>query len=127
MAKQQHKLAIQSYGAYALEASVYVRGRILRAERTAESYRFWATFRSNMRRFVSREVSGVPIMLTLGNRKWETHSDREGYYHFEVESSRNGTASPQAFVLDLLEHVADSHQAYIMDLNPRAQVGVISD
>jgi phosphatidate phosphatase APP1 len=98
-------------------------GRVLKSQRlrpALEGDRRWRNLVAFLKLMESDEVPGARVRATFQGRRYETVTDREGYFHFEF-ALRKGSAGWQEAVLE--PHAI----ARVLIPSPRARFGVISD
>lgn len=78
---------IEAYGGHGGAAGVVVRGRVLDnppASEAVEGEGVGAALRRSLSRFVTDELSGVPLRITVGDASTELRTDDEGYFRVEL-------------------------------------------
>ena len=98
-------------------------GRVLRAPRlrpAAEGDRRWRNLVAFLKLMESDELPGMPVRATFQGRRYETTTDREGYFHFDL-AARKGTVGWQEVALE------PGATGRLLFPSPRARFGVISD
>jgi len=79
------ELRLLAYAGYRTATRVHVKGRVVRAGKTLKpGDTLFGRFRAMMNIYNSREVPGVPVCLEAYGGTYETVSDEEGYFHFNV-------------------------------------------
>ena len=82
------RFRIESYGGHGGSGGVVVRGRVLDnppVSIAVEGEGVGAAVRRNVARFVTDELPGVPLRVTVGDTTADTVSDRDGYFRVELE------------------------------------------
>ena len=98
-------------------------GRVLKAQRfrpALEGDRRWRNLVAFLKLMESDEVPGVRVRATFQGRRYETVTDREGYFHFDL-AVRKGTVGWQEVDLD------PKATGRVLIASPSARFGVISD
>ncbi len=128
-------VALMPYRTYGEPNRIYLKGRVL-ADKGITQAKASDDLINNLlnmyRRFETDERPGMKIRMKLGEEVFETASDKEGYYHFEVNPSTPVVSGKLYFEIpvELLNRdgkVIDEEQAQIMIPPADAEYGVISD
>lgn len=88
---------IESYGGHGGPAGVVVRGRVLddpAPEEAVEGEGARAAVRRTVRGFLTDELPGVPLRVSVGDDTVSARSDREGYFKVRLHPSRESLTSP---------------------------------
>lgn len=78
---------IENYDGFANGSHVVLRGRVLEASeewRSTESDSAWRNFRGITRYWLTREVQNATVHGQIGDHRFETVSDDEGYFSIQV-------------------------------------------
>jgi len=98
-------------------------GRVLKAQRVRparEGDRRWRNLVAFLKLMESDELPGVPVRATFQGRRYETLTDREGYFHFDL-LARKDTTGWQKVALE------PGATGCVLFPSARARFGVISD
>ncbi len=130
-------LHIIPYTGFANADHLRLSGRILiyRKPPSSDPESTWGALRHAYRRFETDEVPGVKITARIGDAEAasaETHSDAEGYFHFELPTPPSARTPLESMIkvhLDLPEHTGEfaSTEAQVVIPASDARFGVISD
>jgi phosphatidate phosphatase APP1 len=80
-------LQILPYRGYGTPERLYLQGRVLQDEpvgASGKSDTVWKNLGNTWKRFESDEVPGVTVRARLGESSFETATDEEGYFRFEL-------------------------------------------
>ena len=127
--KHADQVIILPYLGYGTRDKLLVCGRVLEDEgfrAAAERDPRWRNLVRFVKRMESDEVPGARLRARFRGATQETHSDREGYFRFEIATA---TLAPgwHSVGLELLRPAAAHATARVLVPSPQAKFGVISD
>src|SRR5690606_30631167 len=102
-------LLINAYRSFGNREEVIFRGRVIENEgiTVQKEDSFWKNLVNNIRRFETDELRSIPVRLEFDGQQYETQTDREGYFLFQIPANgpsiRSDIQWGQA-VLSLPEH-----------------------
>lgn len=92
-----HHFRIESYGGHGSAAGVVVRGRVLDDPPIADAVEgegARAAFSRTVRRFLTDELPGVPLRVTVGDASAVTSTDHDGYFKVRLSPDPASLVSP---------------------------------
>ncbi|WP_442505577.1 App1 family protein [Novipirellula sp. SH528] len=128
---------IQPYIGYATRGAIRLHGRVLTnppLDPDFESDRWWQNLSNAIGRFASDEVPNVMVKATAGGSAGSTHSDNEGYFHFDLPRETGG--GDQIFWSPAIMQIAGDNGSPsqsstttcdVMYVPDHAKFGIISD
>ncbi len=128
---------IEPYIGYGGPEGVVVRGRVLDnppATEAADGEGIRAAVRRSARGFLTNELPGVPLRVTVAGASAETVTDAEGYFRVRVRTAPDALVSPWTQgVVELCGRIPRPDRAPTSirrgarSLLPRARFGIVSD
>ena len=125
---------IDPYGGHGGAHGVVVRGRVLDNPPPSEAVEgegLGAAIRRSLSQFVTEELPGVPLRVTVGDATAETVTDGEGYFHVELRPTapRSPWQHGSVELAGDYRGLADPHRTpfEVRVVDERARFGVISD
>ena len=129
-------IIIHAYRGFGSKVGLYLRGRILEDENITitKNASLLKTIRNNFYRWESDEVPHVPVNLQLNGRTYDTVTDGEGYFNFEIadglelptsERWHRGGLNAEFDYQGEWRHITTSADFYLPSVN--AEFGIISD
>ncbi len=128
---------IATYGGHGSPSEgVVVRGRVLDDPLPAEPVEGEAVgdaFRRTLKQFVTDELPGVPLRVSVGDAFVETHTDEEGYFLVRLQPTPASLTSPSTSgaveLAATYRGLSDPHRTSfeVAVPPPHARFGVISD
>ncbi len=128
-------LQIIAYRTYGTLHKFHVKGRVLADKSLPKSQAAnsaWKNLVNMYRRFESNEVPGAQIQLTIGDVKYETISDNEGYFQFDNLTANELAANQLYYSFPLATESTGANEsvmatAEVMIPPANAEYGIISD
>jgi phosphatidate phosphatase APP1 len=127
---------IESYGGHGGAQGVVVRGRVYddpAPTTAAEGEGVRAAMRRTLRHFVTDELPGVPLRITVGDAVVDAVTDDEGYFQARLQPDQGALASPwTAATVELGGDYRGLTGRYVTPLDvrvpaPGARFGIVSD
>ncbi|RZK03166.1 MAG: hypothetical protein EOO46_18090, partial [Flavobacterium sp.] len=78
---------ICAYRSYGSATEIHVRGRVMEDKgvtKSADNDTIWDNILNMYKRFESDEVAGAKLCITFAGKQYETVSDEEGYFFFDI-------------------------------------------
>ena len=120
---------IQIYTCYGNAYQLIVEGRLLDTRKLHETLVTDSWIKNgwhNVKYFINDEIKNTPISLKINNESYLTKSDDEGYFEFEINTSKKPFVNEQSIELSLIEeNLSNRCSAKILAETP--QIGIISD
>ena len=132
MTAEIHLVPYRGYGG---PSRFYLQGRVLRGRALPQAQAgasLWHNFRQTWQRIESDEVQGVCVRAGFAGERWETTSDSEGYFEFELALSTPAPPGEIWRTVELYWQVAGAEEegpvpAEVLTPPATAEYGVISD
>ncbi len=89
--QRAESIVIVPYHGFGTHARVQLTGRVLRDQGVVAAQdddTLWENLHAMYLRFASNEVAGVPIQAAMQGETWETVTDAEGYFTFDLSPAR---------------------------------------
>src|SRR5690606_8270918 len=82
-------LLIHAYRSFGNRSEIVFRGRVIEnvAITVQQEDSFWKNLIHNNRRFENDELRSIPIHLVYKGERFESYTDREGYFTFRINAS----------------------------------------
>lgn len=132
------KVCVRPYLSYATQDKVIIRGRVLEDEGVVkiEDNTTWDNFVQTIRMLESDEVKHTPIVIEFNDQVFNTETDDEGYFYFEIPHKflelDSASLQWQMATVSASEHIdekgkASAAQARFLMPHSRTQHIIVSD
>lgn len=113
---------------------LHLRGRVIErkgTEGTTEESSTWQNILNNLHRLESDEIPGARLRAHFQGRQWETTTDGEGYFVFDIDPVEPLPPGWHEVELELVESVGEPEKRRVRESvlipSPDAEFAVISD
>lgn len=114
--------------------ALHLRGRVIERkgiDGSAGESATWRNVLNTLRRLNSTEIPGARLRANLGGRTWETTSDQEGFFVFDLDPDPPLATGWHDVELELVDSVAEPRErrvrAPVLVPDPSAEFAVVSD
>lgn len=114
--------------------ALHLRGRVAEqkgVQGIAEETSTWQNILNTLHRLGSTEIPGARLRAHFAGREWETRSDGEGYYVFDLDVPKPLAPGWHEVQIELLESIGEPERrltrARVLVPSPDAEFAVVSD
>lgn len=127
-------ITILPYRSFGTEDALRVRGRVMEAKELSGSSgesSTWENVVNMLRRFDSDEIPGARLRAHFEGRTWETTTDKEGFFVFDMDLENPVEPGWQEVRIELLESVGEPAErevtADVLVPFPDSEFAIVSD
>ncbi len=127
-------VVVHTYDSFGTTDGLRLRGRVVEHRElkgSGEEPSTWRNVRNMIQRLWSDEIPGARIRAHFQNRTWETRSDREGFFVFDLDLEEPLDPGWQDVRIELLESVGKPESCIVTEQvlvpSPDADFVVVSD
>ena len=127
-------IAVHTYASFGTCDGIRLRGRVVEHSElkgSAEEVSTWRNIVDMIQRLQSDEIPGALLRVNHGHRSWETTSDHEGFFVFDLDLEEPLAPGWHDFQIELVESVGEPASRVVTERvlipSPKAEFGVVSD